>query len=130
MATILEFRPTCINKGCKKPVTWSFKQEDGTHRWKPICSHCEKAQQGRKPYASGVTPYRSGICENKDSRLGFKCAVNHKLLPKGMHITEIDHKNGDHTDNRLSNIQELCVVCHKIKSRLSGDLNRWKNYAA
>lgn len=129
MAKILEFRPTCINRGCKKPVTWTRTNGDGTHRWKPICCSCEKAQQGRQSYAAGVTPYRTGICENKDGRLGFKCAVNHKLLPKGLHITEIDHKNGDHADNRLSNIQELCVVCHKIKSRLSGDLNRWKNYA-
>ena len=130
MAKILEFRPTCINKGCKKPVTYSFKQEDGTHRWRPVCGHCAKAQTGKQPYARGVTPYRTGICENQSGDLGFKCPVNHKLLPKDLQLTEIDHKNGDHTDNRLSNIQELCVVCHKIKSRLFGDLNRWKNYTA
>jgi hypothetical protein len=129
MAEVLQFRPICINKGCKKPVTYGAKNLDGTRRWKPICSHCRDAQQGKGKYAVGVTPYRTGICENTDARLGFKCVVNHKLLPKGMHLTEIDHKNGNPSDNRLSNIQELCVVCHKIKSRLSGDLNRWKNYA-
>jgi len=130
MGNLLEFRPTCINKGCEKSVTYSYKNDDGTHRWKPVCGHCAKAQTGKHPYANGVTPYRTGVCENKDGNLGFKCPVNHKLLPKDLHITEIDHKNGDHTDNRVSNVQELCVVCHKIKSRLSGDLNRWKNYAA
>jgi hypothetical protein len=130
MRNILEFRPTCINRGCKKPVTYTKKNTDGTHRWISICGHCSKAQIGKISYAAGVTSYRTGICENKGGRLGFKCAVNHKLLPKGLHITEIDHRNGDYTDNRLSNIQELCVVCHKIKSKLSGDLNRWKKQAA
>jgi hypothetical protein len=129
MAKILEFRPICINKGCKKPVTYNRKNLDGTHRWKPVCGHCRDAQTGKSKYAKGVVPYRTGICENKDGKLGFKCAVNHKLLPKDMHLTEIDHINGDPADNRVSNIQELCVICHKIKSRLSGDLNRWKNYA-
>lgn len=129
MSKILEFRPTCINKGCGKPVTYSYKNPDGTHRWKPVCNHCAKAQTGAQSYAYGVTPYRTGVCENQDSRLGFPCPVNHKLLPEDMNLTEIDHKNGDHTDNRKSNIQELCTVCHKIKGRLSGDFNRWKNYA-
>jgi hypothetical protein len=92
MAKILEFRPICINKGCKKPVTYSYKNPDGTHRWKPVCGHCRDAQTGKSQYAKGVTPYRTGVCENKDGKLGFKCAVNHKMLPKDMHLTEIDHK--------------------------------------
>jgi hypothetical protein len=36
-------------------------------------------------------------------------------------MTEIDHKNGDHTDNRVKNLDELCVHCHKLKGQLSGD---------
>jgi hypothetical protein len=130
MGQVLEFRPTCINKGCGKPVTYSYKNDDGTHRWRPVCGHCSKAQTGKHPYAKGVTPYRTGICENISGVLGFPCPINHKLLPKDLHITEIDHKNGDYTDNRKSNIQELCCVCHKIKSQRSGDLNSWKNYRA
>ena len=121
-----EFRPICINKNCKKPVTYNYKNADGTHRWKPVCGHCMQAQVGKWAYAKGVVPYRTGICENKSGKLGFKCPTNHKLLPKDMNLTEIDHKNGNHADNRMCNIQELCMNCHKIKGRLSGDFNRWK----
>jgi hypothetical protein len=39
-------------------------------------------------------------------------------------MTEVDHKNGDHTDNRNRNLDELCPMCHRLKSKLSGDLGQ------
>jgi hypothetical protein len=30
---------------------------------------------------------------------------------------ELDHKNGNHLDNRLENLQILCPNCHSIKTR-------------
>ena len=122
MGTIVEFRPACINPGCKKPVTFSHKDEQGNRRWRIHCSHCQKASFGKHPHAAGVTPFKTGRCSNIDSHLGFECATNWDKVPswaKGM--TEIDHKNGDHTDNRVKNLDELCVHCHKLKGQLSGD---------
>ena len=29
----------------------------------------------------------------------------------------LDHKNGDHRDNRLENLQILCPNCHAVKTR-------------
>ena len=69
-----------------------------------------------------VLPLLRRGCSNVDSHLGFKCATNWKLIPewaKGM--TEVDHKNGNPKDNRPSNLDELCVHCHKLKGQLSGD---------
>lgn len=122
MGTIVEFRPTCINPGCKKPVTFSHKDEQGNRRWRIHCGHCQGASYGKHPHAAGVTPFKTGRCSNVDSHLGFECATNWKKVPswaKGM--TEIDHKNGDNTDNRVKNLDELCVHCHKLKGQLSGD---------
>jgi len=122
MGTIVEFRPTCINHGCKKPVTYCRKDEQGNRRWRIHCGHCQGASYGKHPHAAGVTPFKTGRCSNVDSHLGFECATDWEKVPrwaKGM--TEIDHKNGINTDNRIENLDELCVHCHKIKGQLSGD---------
>ena len=59
-------------------------------------------------------------CENKDSRLGFKCPVDSKFkFPYS--VLHGDHKNGDHEDNRKENIQTLCSICHHLKGLKSDD---------
>jgi hypothetical protein len=115
-------RPLCINDGCGKPVTTAAYYSNGTAKWRPVCGHCSQAQTGRFPYADGVSPFKKNKCSNKDGRLGFKCAVNFKLLPKEFFITEMDHIDGNDANNSKKNVQELCVICHKVKSQMNGDL--------
>jgi hypothetical protein len=45
---------------------------------------------------------------------------------KGM--TEVDHIDGDHTNNHPSNLDELCPLCHKLKGQQSGDFNKTKHH--
>ena len=126
--TILAFRPTCINHGCNKPVTYMHKDEQGNKRWRVHCGHCQAASYGKWPHRPGVTPFKTGHCSNSDSHLGFACAINYKKAPWAEGMTEVDHKNGDCTDNRVKNLDELCPMCHKRKSRLAGDFNGYRNY--
>ena len=67
----------------------------------------------RHPYLK----YRKDYCENIDKRLGFKCTTN--LVWKGM--LDVDHKNGDPTDNRPRNLQTLCKCCHAYKTHKNKD---------
>lgn len=126
--TILAFRPKCINHGCTKPVTFSHKDEQGNKRWRVHCSHCQAASYGKWPHSPGITPFKTGRCSNSDSHLGFACAINYNKAPWAKGMTEVDHKNGDCTDNRVKNLDELCPMCHKLKGRLAGDFNGYKNY--
>jgi hypothetical protein len=45
---------------------------------------------------------------------------------KGM--TEIDHIDGDCTNNHPTNLDELCPMCHKLKGRQSGDFDNTKRH--
>ena len=123
-------RPICINHGCHEPVTYSHKDAEGNPRWRIHCSHCQGASYGKHPHRSGVTPYKTGKCANHDGHLGFACPTNFDLIPadaKGM--TEVDHKNGDHSNHDLENLEELCVACHKLKGQKNGDYNNQKHTA-
>jgi hypothetical protein len=115
-------RPICINHGCSTPVgVKNGKVTDPNPRWRAYCSDCQVANYGGKKYKPGVTPFTTGRCSNQDSHLGFACSINYKKYPHFIGMTEMDHKNGDHTDNRKSNLDELCPMCHKLKGKLSGD---------
>jgi hypothetical protein len=121
-------RPICVNHGCNKPVTYSHVNASGQKRWRPHCGHCQGASYGRHPHAPGVTPFKTGRCSNSDGHLGFKCAISYRKAPWAVGMTEIDHKNGDCSDNCIENLDELCPMCHRRKGSLFGDYDGWKNY--
>lgn len=116
-------RPICINHGCDKPVIPSTgKVTDKNPRWRAVCGTCQTASYGGGKLAEGVTPFITGKCKNIDGHLGWDCFTNWDLIPADMKgITEIDHKDGDHKNNVLENVQELCVLCHKYKGQQEGD---------
>jgi hypothetical protein len=130
MGKTLEFRPNCINHGCNKPVTYSHKDEQGNKRWRVHCGHCQKASWGGQPHALGVTPFKTGRCSNQDNHLEFACGIDYEKAPHLIGMTDVDHKNGNPMDNRLENLDELCPMCHKHKSRLAGDHNNQKRKLA
>ena len=91
--------------------------------------------------------YRKDYCENRDGRLGFVCPLGDKPIinpinnpeifedkdnKRGYYhgmvvakswngLLEVDHKNGDPSDNSPENLQTLCVYCHKVKTAQEGD---------
>ena len=91
--------------------------------------------------------HRKDYCENIDGRLGFICPLGDKPIinpinnpeifedkdnKRGYYhgmvvakswngLLEVDHKNGDPSDNSPENLQTLCVCCHKVKTAQEGD---------
>lgn len=122
-------RPICCNHGCNKPVCCSIgKISDPNPRWRPVCGHCQQASYGKRPYRDGVTPFVTGICSNKDGHLGFVCWTDFKKMPKDFKgRTQIDHVDGNPTNNVLENLDELCISCHQYKGQRNGDHNGWRS---
>lgn len=74
---------------------------------------------------------RKDYCDNIDGRLGFKCNT---VLPtremldgaglsdwEPMQFLEVDHIDGDPTNNDPGNLQTLCKHCHPIKTYKFGN---------
>lgn len=122
-------RPTCCNHGCDKPCSVSIGRiTDDFPKWRPVCGHCQGASYGKHPYAAGVTPFVTGFCSNSDGHLGWECWTDFNKMPddfKGR--TQIDHVDGDSTNNVVENLQELCPSCHAYKGQRQGDYNPVKS---
>ena len=121
--SVIQFRPSCINYNCNKPVAHS-----GT-RYRPVCSHCHKAGYGATTFAPDVVPFRTGRCSNSTGHLGFTCPVDYAKAEWCLGHTQIDHIDGDHLNNVPENCQELCDLCHKEKGKRNGDFKQQNRYA-
>ena len=118
----ISMRPLCIHPGCNnRGQHMGNYRKDGTPIFRKYCTKHHHERQAEKKgltsnqWLNSFHPYlqfRKDYCENKDSRLGFKC--NYKIRFSG--LLQVDHKNGNPTDNRPSNLQTLCANCHIFKT--------------
>lgn len=70
-----------------------------------------------KNFTHPYRKYRLTYCENKDGRLNFKCTTTIKVIAQ----LEVDHIDGNPSNNEPENLQTLCSCCHKYKSILYED---------
>ena len=128
---ILEERPKsyiCQQLGCKQETLNSYLKKMGIEY---VGQQNKKGQQkGTNTYLPALhyienhIPIQSHRLKEKLIRDGIKqnccelCGVSEWLgvkLPLELH-----HKNGNHQDNELENLQILCPNCHSIQEGNSG----------
>ena len=132
-------RPVCETPGCYNDAAMVKDYHDGWANYRRWCSSCHSKRTAEKhgltnmkqviaknagmtttEYANQFHPYRKHrktFCENIDGRLGFTCTTN--VVWDGM--LDVDHKNGNPTDNREENLQTLCKCCHAYKTSKEQD---------
>ena len=122
-------KPICCNYGCESTVAYSRNGKPTA-----FCQSCTVANSTGN-HKFGVLPIKLGRCSNYngDIDLGFKCPTNYKIIESNKdidykRILELDHIDGDHTNNELKNLCPLCPICHGTKGSLFKDQNPWKNY--
>jgi hypothetical protein len=106
-------RPRCTVDDCDKPGqhTGNYRK-DGTPIFRNTCRkhHSINYKIGNWVYKVNRKTY----CENTDGRLGFICTTT--ILDHAWQL-DVDHIDGDPSNNDISNHQTLCKCCHAIKTR-------------
>ena len=135
MTNVLSFtaRPKCEVAGCTRSAML-VNTIDGVPKFRRrldtghVCGYHHKALtaaskgQTATDWTNSFHPYRQHrltYCENRDGRLGYVCDCTIKISAQ----LQVDHINGDPTDNRPENLQTLCSNCHIFKT------HAYKDYA-
>jgi hypothetical protein len=120
-------RPICSIKGCRKERQFmGTYKKDGSPQFRNVCSghHHERCAERmgvtKSEWANSFHAYRQfrkDYCENRDGRLGFVCRIKIRIPAQ----LQVDHKNGNPSDNRKRNLQTLCACCHIFKTHMNKD---------
>jgi len=104
MALTTNYRGICH---CGAPVRTKGRSMGGRQTWDRVCAK----HRGK----SGYRKHKKDNCEF----CGFK-AIHPVQL-------DVDHIDGNHKNNHMSNLQTLCANCHRLKTQLSDD-HTWYRY--
>ena len=107
----------CCNIGCSNERARMTRLDNPVPKFRSTCGSCYNAGRGVGPFRFGVVPIKKDYCENQDARLGVKCTST----IEGRWQLDMDHIDGNNSNNDPDNLQTLCKNCHAKKSRLQND---------
>lgn len=88
--------PKC---GCGANADLKGVGKTGKKYYRTRCKSCRKEAYKAK----------KGYCE--------RCLT----VPKDKSLLDVDHIDGNASNNEIQNLQTLCKTCHKVKTRENGD---------
>lgn len=95
----------CLECGVKKQQSQG-KRKDGTKIYKKFCTGCANAK------------YRPAY---KYKALERKVCACCGFIPTHACQMDVDHIDGNHSNNEERNLQVLCANCHRLKTFLNQD---------
>lgn len=99
--------PLC--KSCHTNLRQYKETRNGKRIYKPRCRTCLGKNGGAKDTRRPWLAHRKDHCEE----CGF--------IPQHICQLDVDHLDGDKTNNDPSNYRTLCANCHRLKTYLSRD---------
>jgi hypothetical protein len=117
---VLREKTQCIEDGCNNP-----RGSNGKGTRKIRCTTCHKRYHATRAGYTSISQwnnqwhpykkYRKDYCENNDGRLGHGECTTTIVDPSWQ--LEVDHIDGNPSNNDPSNLQTLCSCCHRLKTR-------------
>lgn len=98
-----EERPICLK--CKTNKAKLNYRKNGKCNYKKFCSICHKKQYNIKNFS--YKKYKKEKCEFCN------------FIPVNICQLDVDHIDGNHKNNDISNLQTLCANCHRLKTFLN-----------
>lgn len=72
---------------------------------------------------------RCTSCKRKGRRTKKECCERCGFFPEHKCQLDVDHLNMNPSDNRPKNLITLCANCHRLKTKIEGDLKREEMYS-
>lgn len=111
-------RPTCESDGCINVTAANPLKLDGTYTFQKKC-YKHRSKKGVYGYRMSYRPYlayKGDTCE----RCGF--------VPEHEGQLDVDHIDGNHSNNEPNNLQTLCANCHRLKTITNGEFGIVKSH--
>lgn len=85
---------------------------------RPLCK-CGNVKESNGRTKSGNTIYRSSCVSCRKFTRGIKAGNCSRcgFIPEDMVQLDVDHIDGDRSNNDPSNLQTLCSNCHRLKTK-------------
>lgn len=122
-------RPKCAqcNKNFCKLQSWRLGlKKDGTPYYHRMCSVCRRARSKPEQPDYHHRGYR---------KVAFRAAgkdphcTNCGFVPIHICQLDVDHIDGNKSNSDINNLQILCANCHRLKTRIHNDDQRWMEAA-
>jgi 5-methylcytosine-specific restriction endonuclease McrA len=97
---------------------WTDQIKSNTTRPRCLCGNLV-ASKGAGKYRK--TCYK---CHMTGKRFKLDHCERCGFIPEDLVQLDIDHINGDRTNNDSSNLQTLCANCHRLKTKAFDDWNK------
>ena len=115
-----KLEPTHVRGMCVK-CGISPQMSKGANSFRPLCQSCHhnehpKLLVSRAQYKKNNPEKFYGYRVHK----GDACVVC-GFIPEHPCQLDVDHIDGDHSNNSLENLQTLCANCHRLKTLHSRD---------
>jgi 5-methylcytosine-specific restriction endonuclease McrA len=91
---------------------------------RPLCK-CGNVKEMNGRRKNGSIIYRSACASCRKMGLKLKGSNCERcgFVPEDMVQLDVDHIDGDRSNNEPSNLQTLCANCHRLKTKIHMD---WK----
>lgn len=114
-------RPFCKTEGCINPCKTNGLTKEGVRKYQRKCSSCcKRSHRQFKPCKIITYKLRSSIKKYGDYTKEDHCQACGFIAEQSCQL-DVDHINGDHTDNSVCNLQTLCSNCHRLKTYYNRD---------